>query len=147
MLMPSIFRENFFDSFVNDVVRPANRNLVYNHPAAGLMKTDIKESDESYQLSIELPGYKKEDVKAQLKDGYMTITASINTGSDEKDESGNYIRRERYSGNSSRTFYVGDTVTEEDITAKFEDGILNITVPKKQPEPKVEEEKFITIEG
>jgi HSP20 family molecular chaperone IbpA len=111
------------------------------------MKTDIKETDDGFELDIDLPGYKKEDVKAQLKDGYMTISAETSQNNDEKDDNGKYIRRERYYGTCSRSFYVGENITEEDIKAKFENGILRISVPKKEAQPAVEENKYISIEG
>ena len=147
MLMPSIFGENLFDGFFNDFAAPVRKSNAYKTVRENIMKTDVKETDKGYDLSIELPGYKKEDIKAQLKDGYMTISASTEQSNDEKDSDGKYIRRERYVGNSSRSFYVGKDITEEDISAKFENGVLNIFIPKKQPEPKVEEKKFINIEG
>ena len=103
------------------------------------MKTDIKDTDQGYEMTMNLPGVKKEDIKAELKNGYMTIHVSSNTNQDEKDEKGRYIRRERYSGNCSRSFYVGDQITLEDIKAKFEDGILRIDIPKKEAKPAVEE--------
>ena len=111
----------------------------------GMMKTDIKEQDGAYLMDIDLPGFQKEDINAELHDGYMTITAQKNESNDRKDEDGNYIHRERYSGSCSRTFYVGEGVTEEDINAKFENGILTMYVPKEVKKPQVEE-KFITIE-
>lgn len=144
MLMPSIWGDNLFDDFLDNFTRPSY--TVKNIPTNGLMKTDIKETANGYELKIELPGYNKEDIKAQLKDGYMTISASTSQNSDEKDGSGKYIRRERYVGSSSRSFYVGEDITEEDIKASFENGILNISIPKKQPQPKIEEHKYITIE-
>lgn len=147
MLMPSIFRENLFDDFFDDFTRPMNHMTGFSAPQASVMKTDVKETDSSYELHIDLPGYKKEDVKAQLKDGYMTITAEKNSEKEDKDEAKKYIRRERYYGNCSRSFYVGEQVSEEDIKAKFEDGILKITVPKKEAVPAVEEKKYIAIEG
>ena len=107
----------------------------------------MKETEGSYELDIDLPGYKKEDVKAELKDGYLTISAATNTSNDQKDENGKYIRRERYYGNCSRSFYVGENITQEDIKARFEDGILKIVVPKKEAKPAVEEKKYISIEG
>jgi HSP20 family molecular chaperone IbpA len=111
------------------------------------MKTDIKENEGGFELDIDLPGYKKEDVKAQLKDGYMTISAETNQEKDDKDDKGKYIRRERYYGTCSRSFYVGEDITEEDIKAKFENGILKVFVPKKEAQPAVKENKFIQIEG
>lgn len=144
MLMPSIFGENLIDDFFNDFARPVAR---YTNATNCMMKTDIKETESSYELDIDLPGYKKEDIKAELKDGYMTISAQSSKNKDEKDENGKYIRRERYYGNCSRSFYVGEEITQEDIKAKFEDGILKVTVPKKEEKPQVEEKQFITIEG
>ena len=144
MLMPSIFGENLFDDFFDDFARPAKRNTAYAQ-APAVMRTDVKEKEDSYELEIDLPGYKKENVKAQLKDGYMTITAEAKKDTDGKAEDGKYIRREKYYGTCSRSFYVGKNVTEEDIKAKFEDGVLKVTVPKKQAKPK--EDKFISIEG
>ena len=120
----------------------------YANPTPSAMKTDVKETDAGYELDIDLPGYKKEDVKAELKDGYMTISAEKKSEDGEKDEkSGKYLRRERYYGSCSRSFYVGEDMTEEDIKAKFEDGILKISVPKKDPQPAVEQTKTIAIEG
>jgi HSP20 family molecular chaperone IbpA len=111
------------------------------------MKTDIRENETGFELDIDLPGYKKEDVKAQLKDGYLTISAESKQDNDEKDEKGKFIRRERFYGTCSRSFYVGEEVTEQDIKAKFEDGILKVSVPKKEAKPEVEENKYIAIEG
>ena len=147
MLMPRIFGENLFDEFFDDFVRPTRRVVRYNTPSTTIMKTDVKETEGSYELDIDLPGYKKEDVKAELKDGYLTISAATNTNNDQKDENGKYIRRERYYGNCSRSFYVGENITQEDIKARFEDGILKIVVPKKEAKPAVEEKKYISIEG
>ena len=109
------------------------------------MRTDVKETENSFELAIELPGFKKEDVKAELKDGTMTISAVSKHENEEKDANGRFIRRERYTGSCSRSFYVGEAVTEEDISAKFEDGILKVTVPKKEVKPAVEEKKYIPI--
>lgn len=147
MLMPSIFGENLFDDFFEDFARPAKRVVKYNTPTANVMRTDVKESEAGYELGIELPGYKKEEVTAELKDGNLTIKAITNSEKEEKDENGKYIRRERFSGNCSRTFYVGENIEQTDIKAKFEDGILKVFVPKKEVKPAVEEKKFITIEG
>lgn len=147
MLMPSIFGENLFDDFFEDFARPAKRVMKYNTPTANVMRTDVKESEAGYELGIELPGYKKEEVTAELKDGNLTIKAITNSEKEEKDENGKYIRRERFSGNCSRTFYVGENIEQTDIKAKFEDGILKVFVPKKEVKPAVEEKKFITIEG
>ena len=146
MLMPSIFGENLFDDFFDDFYRPARKNVQRGVPATAVMKTDILEQADCYELDIDLPGYKKEDVKAELKEGYLTIQASSHTEKNEKDEKGRYLRRERYTGSCSRSFYVGETVTQEDIKAKFEDGILKVCIPKVEKKPAVEERKFIAIE-
>lgn len=112
-----------------------------------MMKTDIRDTDSSYELDIDMPGFKKEDIKAQLKDGYLTISASTSANNDEQDKDGRYIRRERYAGSCSRSFYVGEGVKEEDIRAKFENGILKLSIPKVENKPQVEEQKYIAIEG
>ncbi len=136
MFMPSLFDEFFFDT-----PKAARRPAIPQ-----IMKTDVKENENGYDLEIELPGYKKEDLQLELKDGYLNISATTKTNNDEKDKKGQYIRRERYIGTSSRSFYVGEDITEEDIKAKFEDGILNVYVPKKEEQPKVPESKYIAIE-
>ena len=162
MLMPRIFGENLFDDFMDDFFGPAHRGgrgngcvrpekpmrhgLPYGNPAANLMKTDIVEKDDGFELEIDLPGYKKEDVKAELKDGYLTIKAEKNEENESKDEEGKYIRRERYVGSCCRSFYVGEELDETDIKAKFEDGILKLSVPKKEVKPEVPETKYIMIE-
>ena len=110
------------------------------------MKTDVKETDEGFELAIDIPGFKKEDVKAQLKNGYLTVSAQSSEENEEKDDSGRYIRRERYCGSMSRSFYVGENLTEEDIKANFSDGTLKLFVPKEQKK-EVPEEKYIAIEG
>ena len=139
MLMPSIFGENLFDDFMDLPFGGMKTNT--------MMKTDIRDMENSYELDIDMPGFKKEDIKAQLKDGYLTISASTNVNNEEKDKNGRYIRRERYAGSCSRSFYVGEAVKEEDIKAKFEDGILKLSVPKMDAKPQVEEKKYIAIEG
>ena len=139
MLMPSIFGENLFDDWMSFPLRNFNTN--------SLMKTDIRETDGSFELDIDMPGFNKEDLKAELKEGYLTISASTNKDDGEKDENGRYIRRERYVGSCSRSFYVGEDIKQDDIKAKFENGILKISVPKKEAQPKVEEDKHIAIEG
>ena len=142
MLMPSIFGENLLDDFFDF-------SFDNNFVAGGcdLMRTDIKDTENGYEVTMNLPGVKKEDVKAELKDGYLSISASANNSKDEKDDSGRYIRRERYSGSCSRSFYVGDQVTEADIKAKFENGTLTLLVPKMEEKPAVENKKYIAIEG
>ncbi|MGI6011870.1 MAG: Hsp20/alpha crystallin family protein [Ruminococcus sp.] len=141
MLMPSIFGENLFDDFFNFPFG------YYTTNTTDLMKTDIKDSDKGYEIIMNLPGVKKEDVKAELKDGYLTINVSSNTSKEEKNSDGKYIRRERFNGNCSRSFYVGAQITEEDIKAKFENGTLTMLIPKKDAQPEVENKKYIAIEG
>lgn len=143
MLMPSIFGESLFDDLFDDFARPTKSAAA----APAVMRTDIRENENGYELDIDLPGYKKEDVQAQLQNGYLTITAATNTSNETKDDNGKYIRRERYYGTCSRNFYVGEDVKQEDIKAKFEDGILKIAIPKKEEKPAVDENKYITIEG
>ena len=151
MMMPSIFGESLFDEFMDfpfngDFFTRTDRRPRYEKKENILMKTDVKETDNSYELDIDLPGFKKEDVSAQLENGYLTIKASTNTENGEKDTSGKYIRRERFIGNCSRSFYVGETVTQEDIKAKFENGILKLSIPKKDVKT-IEQNKYIAIEG
>ncbi len=142
MLMPSIFGENLFDDwFDKDFF--SGRNPLYGKNEKNLMKTDVREQGDSYQVAIDLPGFKKEDVAIELENGYLTITASKGLDKDE-DQSG-YIRRERWSGKCSRTFYVGESVRGEDIKAKMEDGILTMTVPKEQRQ--LPQKNTIMIEG
>jgi len=145
MLMPSIFGENLFDDWM-DFSFPSIEKALYGNRSQNTMKTDVKETDNGYELDIDLPGFKKDEVNAQLENGYLKIEASKNLNNDEKDKNGKYIRRERYAGTMSRCFYVGDSVSQEDIHAKFEDGILKLSIPKKDPK-KVEEKKYIAIEG
>jgi len=147
MLLPSIFGENLIDDFFGDFGRPARGPMNYTSPFNGIMKTDVKETENGFELDIDLPGYQKEDVKAQLEDGYLTISASSVNSNDEKDSNGKYIRRERYSGTCSRSFYVGEDVTQEEIKAKFENGILKLQIPKKEEKEKLPEKKYIAIEG
>ena len=133
-----------FDAFFNAASAPMQ---AMQKMSPTLMRTDIKETGGGYELTIDLPGFKKDDVQAELKDGYLTINARTQSESEDKDEEGTYVRKERFSGKCSRTFYVGDDVEEDDIKAKFEDGVLKIAVPKKQEQPKLEEKKTIAIEG
>ena len=139
MYMPSIFGERFLDDFWGDSFGGYQMN--------NLMNTDVKDTEQGYELTMDMPGFKKEDIKADLENGYLTIHAEKNSSQDETDEDGRYIRRERYSGSCSRSFYVGEDVTKEDIKAKFEDGTLKLFVPKMEAKPAVEQKKFIAIEG
>ncbi len=135
-MMPSIFGENLFDDFFNDdfslfPAMPA-RDPLYGKHAKNLMKTDVRETNGSYELDIDLPGFKKDEVNVDLKDGYLTIQAAKGLDKDQQDESGRYIRRERYAGACSRSFYVGDGVEPQEVTARFADGILRVTLPKRE---------------
>ena len=150
-MLPSIFGESLFDDFFADpfemMAMPQGRNPLYGKHAKNMMKTDIRETENNFELDIDLPGFKKEDVNLELKNGYLTISADKALDKDEKDDKGRYIRQERWSGSCSRSFYVGEDVTEEDIKANFQHGILTLFVPKKEAKPAVEEKKTISIEG
>lgn len=142
MMMPSIFGNNFVDDVFDDMFPFAGNYTTANYD---LMKTDVKDAGDHYELEMEMPGVEKENIKAELKDGYLTVTAQQNTNKDEKDKQGNYIRRERYSGSFQRSFYVGEGVKQEDLKAAFNNGILTVAVPKEVQKP-VEEKQYITIE-
>ncbi len=145
MLVPSLFTDRFMNDFFNDTF-DYTPNL-FHSTGSTQMSADVKDCKDHYELSLELPGYAKEDVTASLKDGYLTIDAqrTTETKDGEKDDS-RYIRRERFTGKIQRTFYVGDAVKQEDIKAKFENGVLEITVPKITEQPAIEEAKTIAIE-
>ena len=150
MLVPSIFGENLFDDFMDFPFNDdfwGRKNPLYGKNAKRMMKTDIRETEGSYELDVDLPGFKKDEIKASLENGYLTISAAKGLDKDEKDKDGKYIRQERYAGAMSRSFYVGDEVTQEDIKAKFEDGILKLSIPKKEKKPAVEQDNHIAIEG
>ena len=148
MLMPSIFGENLFDDDWFDFDRDfwGRKNPLYGKNAKNIMKTDIREHDTGYELDVDLPGFKKDEINIELENGYLTISAAKGLDKDEQDKKGKYIRRERYAGTMQRSFYVGDDVTQEDIKAKFEDGILKLSIPKKDAQA-VETKKTIAIEG
>lgn len=144
MLMPSVFSKNVFDDFFDDFAMPQWKAF-HNITPSAVMRTDVKENEKDYEISMELPGFKKEDVEAELKDGYLIISAKNETESEDADKD-NFIHKERYVGSCKRSFYVGENVKEEDISAKFENGILMMTVPKK-PKEAIEEKKYIAIAG
>ena len=133
-MLPSIFGEDLFDDFFNDPFGMMNvsegRSPLYGKHAKNLMKTDIREKEDGYELAVDLPGFKKDEISIDLSNGYLTIQAAKGLDKDEEDKKGRYIRRERYAGSMSRSFYVGDDVESADVSAKFEDGILKISVPK-----------------
>ena len=146
MLMPSIFGENLFNDDWMDFGFPEVDKALYGKHAGNVMKTDVKETDAGYEVDIDLPGFKKDEINAKLENGYLTISAAKGLDKDEQDKNGKYIRRERYAGSMSRSFYVGDGVTQEDIKAKYEDVILRLVVPKKDAKA-VENNRYIAIEG
>ncbi len=143
-MLPSVFRSNLFDDIFDDAFSKISHPLYGKH-GKNLMKTDVRELDNSYELEIDLPGFKKEEVQAHLENGYLTISAAKGLDKDEKDKEGQYIRRERYVGQCSRSFFVGDEVQEKDIQAKYEDGLLKISIPKKDAK-KLPEKSTITIQ-
>ena len=155
MLMPSIFGENLFDDDWMDFPFErfdrdfwGKKNPLYGKNAKNMMKTDIREHEAGYELDIDLPGFKKDEITVDLENGYLTISAEKGLDKDEKEkESGRYIRKERYAGACSRSFYVGEDITEEDIKAEFKHGLLKLFVPKKEAKPAVEQKKTISIEG
>ncbi|EDM98091.1 Hsp20/alpha crystallin family protein [Pseudoflavonifractor capillosus ATCC 29799] len=140
-MLPSIFGENLFDDFFDDNfgMYPMwnGRNPLYGKHAKNLMKTDVRETEDTYEVDVDLPGFKKDELSVELKDGYLTISAAKGLDKDEQDKKGKYIRQERYAGACSRSFYVGD-VKPEEVSAKYEDGILKLTMPKqvKREQPK-----------
>ena len=148
MLLPSIFGENLFDEMMNfDFDKEFERMTrpLYGKHNKNMMKTDVRETDNSYELDIDLPGFKKDEINVQLDNGYLNIQAAKGLDKDEEKKDGQYIRRERYAGSMSRTFYVGSQLTQNDIHAKFEDGILKLSIPKKDA-PQIEQNKYIAIE-
>ena len=145
MYLPSIFNDNLFDDWTDFSFPDVDKRLYGKH-AANIMKTDVKEHDNSYEVLVDLPGFKKDEINLQLEDGNLTISVTKGLDKDEKDKKGNYIRRERYAGSMSRSFYVGDNVTEQDIRAKYENGVLRLEIPKKEAQ-KVETKRQIAIEG
>ena len=155
MLRPSIFGESLFDDWMDDF--PFGKEFekemfpekspLYGKHAKNMMKTDVRETDDSYEVDIDLPGFKKDEVNVKLEDGYITISAAKGLDKDEKDKkTGKYIRQERYAGSMSRSFYVGEDISQDEIKAKYENGILQLTIPKKEEKPAVEEKSYIAIE-
>ena len=141
MFIPDIFKKSYVDDVFDDVF---SKDFIKKNN--NLMNTDIKELENSYELDIELPGFKKEDIKAEVKNGYLVINATHSESKDEKDKEGKFVRKERYSGHCSRSFYLGDDITEKDIDAKFKNGVLKLIIPKKQLEEKSKEKKYVAIE-
>ena len=149
MLLPRIFGENLFDNWFD---LPDFRDLdrvekkLYGKNAARLMKTDVHEQEDQYEVDMDLPGFKKEEISLELNNGYLTVSAAKGLDKDENDKKGKLIRQERYAGSMQRSFYVGENLTEEDIKASFKHGVLSLTIPKKEA-PKLPEKKQILIEG
>ena len=150
MLRPSIFGEDLFDEMMDFPFEDeffGKRNPLYGKNAKNMMKTDVRETENGYEVDVDLPGFKKDEINAELKDGYLTISAAKGLDKDEKDKkTGKYIRRERYAGSLSRSFYVGEDITQNDVHAKFENGILQLTIPKKDAKAVVSNQ-YIAIEG
>lgn len=149
MLAPSIFGENLFDDWFDfPGFRGLGRveNKLYGDRVGRLMKTDVHEKDGQYDMDIDLPGFKKEDIKVELHDGYLQVSAVKGLNEEEKDEKGKLIRQERYSGSMQRSFYVGESIKQEDVKAKFEQGVLKLSFPK-EGEKKLPEKQPIMIEG
>ena len=148
-MMPSIFGENLFDEFFDDdfpmIPMRSIRNPLYGKNAKNLMKTDVRETDNTYELDVDLPGFKKDEVRLDLKDGYLTISAAKGLDKDQEDKKGKYIRQERYAGACSRSFFVGEGIEPRDVSAKFEDGILRVSLPK-QVKKELPRNSTITIE-
>ena len=148
-MLPSIFGENLFDDFYDDgfLNTFGSHNPLFGKHSKNMMKTDVRETDSTYEIDVDLPGFKKDEINVNLEDGYLTVSAE--KGLDEEDRergTGRYIRRERYAGSCERTFYVGDEVKREDIKGEFKHGILKLFIPKKEARPAAEQKKYITIE-
>ena len=146
--LPTVFGENLFDvfdDFDRDFFRGFRRpeHVLYGKNASRLMKTDVKETDEGYEVDVDLPGFNKDEIKLDLNNGYLTISTEKSLN---KENKGKVLRQERYVGTMQRSFYVGESITEDDIKAKFENGVLSLMIPKKEA-PKVPEKKQILIEG
>lgn len=157
MLRPSIFGESLFDDFFDFPAFPdfsefekmenhMNKKL-YGRHAKNMMKVDIKDKEDSYEMDIDLPGFQKEEISASLENGYLTITAAKGLDQDEQEDTGRYIRRERYAGACQRSFYVGEGIKQEDIKAEFKHGVLKLQIPKETPKLEQKNNHYIAIEG
>ena len=148
-MLPSIFGESLFDDWMGFPFRGFDSDVdrkLYGKHAAHVMKTDLKEHDEGYELKIDLPGFKKDQIDLQLQNGYLTITASKGIEEESKDRNGRILLQERYSGSMTRSFYIGENVKEDEVKARFEDGVLTLDFPKEQP-VSLPERRTIQIEG
>lgn len=133
-MLPSIFGENLFDDWFGFPAFPELRDVdrkLYGRHASREMKTDVREHDDGYELDIDLPGFDKDEIRVELENGYLSVSASKGLDKEHKDKKGRVIRQERYAGAMQRSFYVGDAVTEEDVTAKYDNGVLRLSIPKK----------------
>ena len=153
MLRPSIFGENLFDDFMDGFRFPEFPEfadvdkVLYGKHGKNMMKTDVKELDNGFEVDIDLPGFKKDEIRLQLENGYLTVNAAKGLDKDEQDKKGRYVRRERYAGSMSRSFYVGEGIGQEEIKARYENGILKLSVPKKDKKVVEEHKHYISIEG
>ena len=150
MLAPSIFEENFMDDLFGFPYMREFDNMekkLYGRKASRMMKTDIREKDDNYEVAIDLPGFKKEEIEVELNDGYITISASKGLDKDANDKKGRLIRQERYAGAMQRSFYVGENIEKEDVEATYRHGVLTLTIPKKAADKKIPEKNLIAIEG
>ena len=146
-MLPSMFGENLFDDFFHDFdMFPAwsGRNPLYGKHARNMMKTDVRETENTYEVDVDLPGFQKDEIHLELRDGYLTISASKGLDKDQGDQKGRYIRQERYAGALSRSFYVGD-VEPDQVSAKYEGGVLRISLPK-QGKPELPKDNTIAIQ-
>ena len=148
-MLPSIFGESLFDDWMDFPFRGFGTDVekkLYGKNAARVMKTDLKEHEDGYELSVDLPGFKKDQIQLQLSNGYLTVSAAKGIEEEDKDKKGRLVHQERFSGSMSRSYYVGENLEEEDIKAKFENGVLTVDFPKAEPK-KLPERKTILIEG
>ena len=143
MLYPSVFSNDFADDFFNDFFAAPMKRVTYG---SNSMRTDIKELDDSYELDVQLPGYNKEDVEDEIKNGYLTVRANHTENTEDK-EDGKYIRKECYTGSCEGSYYVGDKLTSDDVKANFANGVLQLTVPKEDKLPEREQKQLVQIEG
>ena len=149
MMMPSLFTENLFDDFFDEMDKDffGKKNPLYGKHGRNMMKTDVRETDNTYEVDIDLPGFKKDEITMKLENGTLTVSAAKGLDKDEENKEKKYVRRERYAGSMSRSFYVGKHVTVEDVHPKYENGILSFSVPKEEAKPVEEKKNYISIEG
>ena len=144
-MLPSIFGESLFDDWMDFPFRSLESDVdhkLYGKNAARVMKTDLKEHDDGYELLVDLPGFKKDQIDLQLQNGYLTVSAVKGVEADDKDKKGRIVHQERYTGSMTRSFYIGENVREEDVKASFEDGVLRLDFPKEKPMSLPEKKKI-----